>query len=409
MSDDARPVADVRMRGFDTLTPVARVLELINGLSGRRREELVGLSAAGGRALAQFVVATTDVPHFRRAAMDGYAARLADLPGNLLLAGEARAGRMFADRLLVGQVVRVMTGAPVPDEADVVIPVEQATVKGNTVRIRVVPPAGKHVIGVGEDVAAGQHVFSSGRRLRPQDVGLLSSLGIPEVAVFAKPRVKIVTTGGELLPAGTPPTGFQIPDSNSVMLRAFAERDGGTVTAVHVPDDPARIRAEVTADDYDVLLTTGGTSVGVDDHTPPVVRSLATTFVHGVDMKPGMPTGFGILPDGRAVFLLPGNPVGCLFAYDLLARVLIQRLAGRPPVWPYPMADLTLSEPIISKAGRVDYVRVRMDLTDRKAIPFVSGGAANLSGPVAADGFIIVDAAVDRLDAGTPTMFYLYE
>lgn len=408
MSSDVRPpVDDVRMRGFGKLTPVRDVLSHIGNFGGPCEAEMIPIQDAGGRVLAKSVVSPINVPSHRRAAMDGYAVAAAELPGGFSIIGEAKPGQPFAEPLQAGQAVRVMTGAPVPDGADVVVPVERCEATAVAVNIPLRYSAGKHVIAVGEDVAEGEEVLRRLRALRPQDVGLLSSLGIASASVVAKPRVKLLITGGELLPPGSPPSGFHIADSNSVMLRAFVERDGGVVTAtVRVPDDPDRLRAEMTGGEWDLLLVSGGTSVGVDDHAPNVLRELAAWFFHGLAMRPGMPAGYGVFPNGRIVYLLPGNPVACLFAYDLLARVSLRRLAGLPTDWPYQTISLPLTSAIESKAGRVDYVRVIVAFEHADLVP--RSGAANLSSAVRADGFFIIEADVERLAAGSDVTVYIY-
>lgn len=402
---------DVRTTGFRTLTPVREVLARIDLTDHCRIEESEPIKTACGRVLAARVVSPVDVPHFCRAAMDGFAARAADLPGTLPIIGEAKPGRAFAGPCPPGATVRVFTGAPVPDGADVVVPVERCLAGETAVLFSETFPQNKHVAAIGEDVAAGAEVLTRGRVLRPQDVGLLSALGISTVAVYAKPRVKILVTGSELLPPGTPPHGYRIADSNSVMLKAFTERDGGTVSEiVHVQDDPGHIRAEVLTTNWDLLLVTGGTSVGKEDFTAQVIKDIAPdTFLHGLDMKPGMPTGYATLPDQRVIHMLPGNPVACLFAYDLLARLSLRRLAGRSTHWPYEMMTATLSEAIVSKPGRVDYVRLNLDRRSQRVTPVAQPGSANLSSVVSADAFLIVDDAVERIEAGTTVQVFLYD
>jgi len=398
---------DIRTTGFRTLTPVSAVLDEIVRFTGQCGAETIPIQKACGRVLTDSIVSAVNVPNFRRAAMDGFAVRACDVPGALTIVGSSRPGRPFAGDVLPGQAVAVMTGSPVPDDADTVVPVERCRAAESTVEVSASFPAGKHVASVGEDVTAGHEVLKSFRVLRPQDIGLLSSLGITEVSVFTKPRVKILVTGGELLPPGAPPAEFHIADSNSVMLAAFVERDGGTVaTTVRVPDDPERIRAEMAADGWDLLLVSGGTSVGADDHAPRTMRELTASFVHGLDMRPGMPTGYGTFPDGRRAHLLPGNPVACLFAYDLLARLTLRKLGGLPTDWPYPTATVPLASALESKAGRVDYVRVTLAFGMADLV--AQSGAANLSSAVRADGFIIVGADVKRLEAGAEVTMYYY-
>lgn len=394
---------DVRMKGFAARAAVEDVHALLN----ERIDPLPGETAppTAGRVLAEAVVSAVDVPPFPRCMMDGYAIRAADA-GPRHVVGTAYPGRPFAGALRPGEAVRVTTGAPLPAGADAVLMAELADAAGDTVTPRVVIPVGKHVGRVGEDVAAGRAMLSAGRVLRPQDVGLLASIGVGRVKLVRRPRVAVLVTGDELLPPGATPDGSRIVDSNSPMLAALVARDGGECGAtLYLPDDFDAIRGTLRAADADVVLVSGGTSVGTEDHAPRALADAGELVVHGIAVKPAGPTGVGFV-GAKVVFLLPGNPVSCLCGYDLFAGRAVRRLGGRGVGFPYRSITVPLATPIASAAGRVDYLRVTID---GAAAWVLAGGASNLSGAVAADGFALVPADREGMTAGEAVEVWLYD
>jgi molybdopterin molybdotransferase len=300
-----------------------------------------------------------------------------------------------------------MTGAPLPAGADAVLPVEAAQEEGGLVRVSEPISPGRHVGRRGEDIEPGDTVLRAGRVLRPQDLGLLASLGVPEVAVVRRPRVDVLITGDELLPAGARPEGYRIVDSNSVMLAALVRRDGGEPrVAPLLPDRRELVREALRGSTADVVLLSGGSSVGQEDHAPGLLAELGELAVHGVALRPASPAGVGYLA-GRPVFLQPGNPVSCLCAYDLFAARAIRKLGGRSPELPYRAVKLPLAGKVSSAVGRVDYVRVR--LAEGRAEPLAVSGASLLSTTTAADGFVLVPRDSEGFPAGEVVTVYLYD
>lgn len=414
MTDRTPDGTDVRMRGFRERTRVAEALAWINARTALLPSEQVPLSTACGRTLATEVVARCDVPPFARSAMDGYALHGAETVGAgdytplpLKLIGEALPGRPFAGEVPPGTAVRIMTGAPLPAGADAVLPAEFANEQSEQVEVLTAVSPGKNVGSRGEDVAAGNVVASAGRRLRPQDVGLLASVGCQHVEVNRQPRVRLIATGNELAPAGAAPTPWQIFDSNSPMLAALVERDGGIIESQQLlADDRDAIRARLVAPGADVILISGGTSVGAEDHAPILVADSGTLAIHGVAMRPSSPAGIGQI--GKTlVFLLPGNPVSCLCAYDFFAGRAIRRLAGRSGDWPYPARRVQIARKIVSAVGRVDYCRVR--LVDDQIEPIAISGASILSSTTIATGFVIVPEECEGYPPGAFVTMYLYD
>jgi molybdopterin molybdotransferase len=309
-----------------------------------------------------------------------------------------------------GQAVQVMTGAPLPVGADAVLPAENVEIDGHRIfALDEVTPR-KHVGERGEDIREGDRLLLAGRRLRPQDIGVLASIGTSQVSVVRRPRVRLVITGSELIAAGTAagmfPGEARIVDANGPMLTALVERDGGVaINPGIVPDDPDRILAAMQ-DDADVVLVSGGSSVGQEDHAPLLLAEHGDLAIHGVAMRPSSPAGMGRMGD-RLVFLLPGNPVSCLCAYDFFAGRAIRRLGGRDGDWPYPRVRLAMANKLVSTVGRVDYARVR--LVDQRVEPLSIGGASILSSTTRADGFVVIAADSEGYPAGAEVEVYRYD
>jgi molybdopterin molybdotransferase len=411
--------ADVRMRGFARRTTVEAALAWVDEHAHRLTSEGVSLWDAAGRVLAEDVISSVDVPGFNRSMMDGFALRAGDTLGatsynrlELRIIGESLPGKPFVGIVGPLQAVRIMTGAPLPDGADAVLPAEQVEADADRLLVQGDVPPGKNVGQRGEDVRLGTTVLHAGRSLRPQDVGVLSSVGRMEVSVVRKPLVRIVITGNELLPSGSSPAGASIVDANGPMLTLLAERDGGEVVMDDfsrenyiVEDEPPAI-LEAMRSETDLVLVSGGSSVGQEDYAPLLLAEHGELAIHGVAMRPSSPTGMGRL-DKRLVFLLPGNPVSCLCAYDFFAGRAIRLLGGRSAQWPYHRVRLPLARKLVSEVGRVDYARAR--IVAGKAEPLAISGASILSSTTEADGFVVVPADSEGYVAGAEVDVYLYE
>jgi len=410
----ARPPADVRMHGFRQRSEVSAVLGWIDARASRLGDETVSLDEAVDRILAADAIAPLDVPAFDRAAMDGYALRGAATAGAsdynrlaLPVLGQALPGQPFAGPVRPDAAVRIMTGAPMPEGLDAVLPAEYASERAGQVEIAQPVAPGQHVGRRGEDLQAGAPALKSGRRLRAQDVGVLASLGLARVDVVRRPAVRILVTGNEVVPPGTAKTEYQIYDANSPMLRALVARDGGRVEQhARLGDDAAKIRDALLAPGADVILVSGGSSVGAEDHAPRLLAEAGELAIHGVAMRPSSPAGVGRIGDAL-VFLLPGNPVSCLCAYDFFAGRAIRLRGGRKADWPHAVRKGVVARKIVSAIGRVDYCRVR--LVDGRVEPIATSGAAILSSTTRADGFVIVPAESEGYGPDAEVTVYLYE
>ncbi len=402
------------MRGFAERKDVEEVERLLASGTSVLEAERVPLLECVGRVLAEDVIARVNVPGFARSAMDGYALRGEDTFGaseytglSFGVIGEAYPGRAFAGRVGEAQAVRIMTGAPIPEGADAVVKAEVCEERDGVVFVREPVAPRKNIGAIGEDIRAGDPVLRAGRRIRPQDAGLLASIGCAEVPCVRRPRVQLVITGDELLAPGSVPSGVRIVDSNSVVLRALAARDGATVLPYELlPDQPERIRAALLAGDADVLLVSGGSSVGAEDHAPRLLAESGELLFHGVSMRPSSPAGGGRI-GGAWVFLLPGNPVSCLCAYEFFAGPTIRALGGRSRGWPHRRVKARLARKLSSEVGRTDYVRVRFE--DGGIAPIATAGASILSSTVRADGFVIVPRELEGLAEGGEVEVFLYD
>jgi len=412
MGESPDKITDVRMRGFASRIPVSEALSWLDGQIAPLEPERVVTVEATGRVLAEDIHSPRDVPGFDRAMMDGFALRSEDTLGasaynrlHAIVVGEALPGRGCQTTVRSGQAVRIMTGAPMPDGSDAVLPAEEAEQRGDTVDLlgEVVP--GKHVGRRGEDVAADSVVLARGRRLRPQDVGVLSSIGLDAVGVVRRPSVHMVVTGNELLPAGSTPEGCRIVDSNGPMLAGLVERDGGVPAQPGIVADEAKAILAAMRAPADIVLVSGGSSVGLEDLAPMLLAEHGDLAVHGIAMRPSSPTGMGLL-DGRPVFLLPGNPVSCLCAYDFFAGRAVRVLGGRAEDWPHRTVRLKLARKLVSTVGRVDYARVR--IVDGLVEPVAISGASVLTTTTRADGFVIVPEDSEGYAAQTQVQVRLY-
>jgi molybdopterin molybdotransferase len=322
--------------------------------------------------------------------------------------GESLPAQPFHGSVGAGEAVRIMTGAPLPHGCDAVLPaewIESTPARPEIVSALAAVSPGKHIGRRGEDILRDTTLFQGGRVLRPQDLGVLSSVGIGEARVFRRPRVRLVVTGNELLPAGSQPAGYRVVDANGPMLAALVERDGGVVDFPGlVADQPDAILDGLQAA-ADVIVVSGGSSVGIEDLAPSLVARHGHLAIHGIAMRPSSPTGLGRI-GSRIVFLLPGNPVSCLCAYDFFAGRMIRALGGRTTAWPYRSIRATLTRKISSPIGRLDYARVR--IVDGAVEPLAVAGASMLSSTTRADGFVIVPDDSEGFAPGTEVAVWLY-
>lgn len=380
-----------------------RVLESVAPLSA----ETVGVDDAAGRVLAADVRAAGDVPPFACSAMDGYALVAGEADRVLTVVGESRAGSPADRRVGEGEAIRISTGAAVPDGANAVIPQEVVAAAGNgTIRTTAAVGPGEHIRGPGEDMSHGTVVLRAGTPLGPIEVGAAVSAGAAAVAVARRPRVAVLCTGDELRGPGEQLGPGEIHNSNGPMLTGLAARAGAQAPpALRLPDDAAATRDGIAAalQGSDVLILTGGVSVGPHDHVKPALSALGVREVFwSVALQPGKPTWFGTLPDGRLVFGLPGNPVSAVVTFSLFVAPALAALQGAPaPRPPHPSARLGTD--VRRNPRREQAMRVRVDDDGSGAVAHPNGpqGSHILSSLLGADALAMIPAGEGQLPAGT--------
>jgi len=369
----------------------------------RLGDEAVALAAALGRVLAEDVTSPLPVPPFDSSAMDGFAV-VAGPAAELEVIGEARAGHPFTGAVSAGQAVRISTGAVLPEGADAVVPVERTTGVKEVVSVPESRP-GSNVRRAGEDIPLDAVVLQTGIRLGPAELGVAASVGRAQLRCARRPRVAVLVTGDELTEPGLelPPGG--IYSSNAYALAAQVERAGGEVVArVTVPDDADGTRAALAGalDAADVVVVSGGVSVGPHDHVKPALRELGVDErFWGVSLRPGKPTWFGV-KDGTLAFGLPGNPVSAMVTFQLFARPALAALQGASPDARRVAAKL--AEPIARNPHREQAVRVI--LLQSQEDGFVARptkdaqGSHVLTSMVGADGLALIEPGEGDAAAG---------
>jgi len=394
------------MRPFESTIPLTEAQDIIAAATAPLdRTETVALRDARGRVLAQDVTAPGDVPPFARAAMDGYAVLSADTaratrdtPVRLRRVETIYTGQMPVRMVSAGVCSEVATGAPMPEGADAVVMVEETAADGDSISVFAAAAAGQNIGRQGQDIRQGQLVLSAGTPLTVSRIGAIAALGHTTVTVYAKPRVAILSTGNEVVAPGEPLAPGQIYDINSSTLAAVVAEHGGEPvvhrTAVDTLEDLSRAVDECLAED--VLVFSGGSSVGTRDLMLDVVRAKGAVLFHGIAVKPGKPTAFGRI-GGKLAFGMPGYPTSCLTnAYVLLVPVL--RRMARLPDQSIRVERLPLASRVNSTPNRHQFYTVRVE--NGRAVPAfkASGDITSMS---QADGYIEIDANTTAVEAGT--------
>jgi molybdopterin molybdotransferase len=390
----------------------AEVMAVVSALPA----EPASIWDALGRVLAEDVVAAGDVPPFVNSAMDGYAVQGGDVaePGAVLaVIGEIAAGQAASVVLGPGQAIKIMTGAPMPDGADTVVKVEDTETVEGKVSIGPAVANGTAVRPAGGDVARGAKVFDSGTRLTPMHIGVLATIDVAEVMVHRRPRVAFMSTGDELVPPGGGPLGpGLIRDSNRPMVSSLL-RDAGvdTIDIGIIPDDPDALRAALDeASSADVIVSTGGVSMGDHDVTKLVLEGGSEVSFWKVAIQPAKPFAFGRIGDAL-FFGLPGNPVSVLVSFEQFLRPALMRLQGATRVL-RPRVSAVAGEPMITDPEKTVFVRVIVDgEVDGRPRVISSGGQASnvLSAAAAADAFAVVPRGVETIRVGEDVIIELFK
>ncbi len=371
-----------------------------------------------GRVLASEVVAARALPAFDNSAMDGYAARSTELPATLPIAGVIGAGEWRGEPVPPGSAVRIFTGAPVPAELDTVVMQEVVTLDGDRA-VLPASPRGDNLRRRGEDIEVGERVLAAGTRLRPWDLGVLAALGIGSVTVSRSPRVALIATGDELVDVRTVPGPGQLVDSSMHALAALVHEAGGIAHRLGiVRDDPAALREVIDAAlAFDVVITTGGVSVGDRDHVHAALAASGVTLeLWKVAMKPGKPFSFGTRPATdrdavvKPVFGLPGNPVSTVVAFELFLRPALLAMQGASAV-ERPRAQIRLAGGYRKQAGRAHYLRAHVERDGAHLVAYAHAkqGSAMLSSLVGSNALVELAAEVTDVAPGGAASAILFE
>jgi molybdopterin molybdotransferase len=396
------------------LIPIDEARRLVLSATRPLDAETLALTEALDRVLAQDVRAAGDVPPFPCSAMDGYAIQAGPAGRRLALVGESRAGTPSDAILGADQAIRVSTGAAIPAGATAVIPQEDTEVDGDTVEVQADTTPGEHVRRAGEDMWANTIVLTAGTPLGPIELGAAIAAGAAELTVARRPRVAVLSTGDELREPGTPLGPGEIHNSNATMLTALAQRCGAeAIPARHLPDDPA---ATVQGIDgalrtSDVVVLSGGVSVGPHDHVKPALAELGVRELFwSVKLQPGKPTWFGVAADDTLVFGLPGNPVSSVVTFSLFAAPALAALQNAPAPRP-PHSQARLAVAVARNPRRDQAIRVSLRSDDTApdddaahpvlAHPTGAQGSHILTSLLAADALAMIPAGEGELQAGT--------
>jgi molybdopterin molybdotransferase len=385
---------------FKELTPVHHAQrKFLDYITPVDKTETLPIEEASGRVLAENITAERDVPHYARAAMDGYALRAEDTlgasPTSPVILTESNSV------LEPHTCIRVHTGSPLPEGADAVIMIEDTCLlEDGMVEITAQLHPYENVGEVGEDIRRGELLFQQNHLLRPVDISLLASLQITQVSVYRKPLISIIPTGEELVPRGSRRSlrPGEILETNSLMAQLYVEKWGGTSRVNEiVTDNPQLIKQAIQENlSSDMIIVCGGTSVGGRDHVPEVISEMGTILTRGIKASPGKPTTTGVIR-GVPVLCMPGYPVAGYIALQLFVKPAIKTLA-RLPQHPEPTVTLPLSEKITSKSGYLTFTRIKIE--NNTARPIMTSGAGILSSVARSDGYIIIPEHIEGYERG---------
>lgn len=398
------------MRGFPEYIKVEDALTKILTRIQRTEPEAIPVTESLGRIIYDDIHSSRDIPHFDRAAMDGYAVIAEDTfgssqhkPTKLKVIGEVTVGKPPKLKVSRGEAAQIATGAPVPSKANAVVMVEYTNPINSEIEVYSPVTPGQNVSKIGEDVKRGQKVISSGKQIRPQEEAMLLQCGITEMRVAKKPQVAIVSTGNELVDINTPPEIGQVVGTNSYALASLVRVYGGEPKILGIyPDVPEELEKAIDeASKYDAGVFTGGTSVGKYDYLPSLLEKKGELVFHGVAMKPGSPVAFSFIED-KPIFSLPGYPAATIIAFTVFVAPSIRKMLGAGKLDPRVFVEAKMSGKVASTLGRRDFVRVKIEETDEGilAVPLRASGSGVMSSMVDADGLVEIPENVEGINEG---------
>jgi len=413
---------------FEVSTPEEVIKLLKNNLNFKKiiqnNKEVINIKNALHRILSKEIIAPANLPGFNRSTMDGYAIRAEDsfgatesLPSYLKIMGEIKMGDRPDFKINPGEAVKISTGGMLPEGANAVMMVEYTEkIDDTTIESRRSISPWENVVREDEDLKTGEIILKRGSRLRPQDIGVLAGIGKTNIQIYRKPKIAIISTGNEIIPAEGEPRIGQIRDINSYTLGACIEELGGVPVCRGIIKDEVillkqEIKKTIKEDKVEAVIISGGSSVGVRDVTLEVLNRLGKpgVLIHGVSVKPGKPTILAIA-DNRPIFGLPGHPVSAMIIFDLFIRPLISWLQGGQCNYNSAKeteAELTCN--MVSDSGREDYIRVFVYEKNKKfyAEPIL-GKSGLISTMVQASGLIKIGLNIEGLEKGSKVMVRLF-
>jgi molybdopterin molybdotransferase len=386
----------------------AKVIEVVAAHAGAPPSEIIDIAQdparALGRVLAEDVLADRNYPPFDRSTRDGYAVRSSDVlqPGSKLrLIGESRAGVRFAGSVRTGECVRILTGAALPEGANAVVMQEYTRVEGGSIAFERAATDGQNIVPTAAEARSGETLVARGTRLGYAELALVAQVGAVRLPVARRPRVAILSTGDEIVDVNKTPGPFEIRNSNSVSLAAQVALAGGEPVALgNAPDEVAELRARIQRGlDSDILVLSGGVSVGTYDLVEPVLRELgAEFFFDSVAIRPGKPAVFGSCR-GKPVFGLPGNPVSTMVTFELLVVPAIEILSGAKPR-PLPLFKAKLAHPVNEKPPLAHFLPARLTWPGPEVEMISWEGSGDVRALVRGNCFLVVHGEKQKLDAG---------
>ncbi|MEE9474282.1 MAG: gephyrin-like molybdotransferase Glp [Candidatus Hydrothermarchaeaceae archaeon] len=409
-------MTDVRTRGFFKKMPVDEALGILMDRVKPLPVENIDIADAPNRVLAREVTAGLDIPPFNRSAMDGYAVKGENTfgagqtnPIYFRVIGEVVQG--VSPQMEAGEfeAVKIMTGGELPEGTDAIVMLEYTRKREKEIEVVKAVAPGKNVSLKGEDVKKGDVVLKKGRVLRLHDVGVLAALGLDKIEVAKRPTVGIISTGDELAMPGKKIKTGQVYDSNSYALSALVVSSKGIPNMLGViKDDHAELKDAIRRSlEHDAVILSGATSVGEKDVVPEIVEELGEVLVHGVSMRPGGPTGLGII-DEKPVFMLPGHPAASIFGFEVFVRPALQKMQGAIPYNPYPQTEGVLKKKIASELGRRDFVWVTVN-EKGGVTPVRTSSTGIVSSLVRADGFVVVPENTEGVEKGKKVKVKLWK
>ena len=405
-------IEKLRKIGFSKLTSLEDALEKLFSRIQLNDIEEIEINSSLNRILATDVITEIDLPPFNRSAMDGYALKAEDSfkaspnnPKTIKLVGTIEIGETSSLKLNKGEGIRISTGAPIPEGADSVVKIEDTEIQNEIIRLYTSIPPGKNVSKRGEDIKKGTSVLKSGIELKAEHIALLSSLGFSRVKARIKPKISIFSSGDELLEPGDTLLPGKIYNSNTPMISALVRLYGGIVVRGEtVKDDKSIIKKRLieATNDSQIIIFTGGTSVGTKDYLPEIISESGTVLVHGVAQRPGAPVLIGHLGE-TLVFCLPGAPVAAYVSFLKIAGLALRRMLGCQNLDPRIEIIATIDKDVpVSGLGYIHYLRVCLEKTEEKfaAIPVKLKGSGVISSLTFSDGIIEIPPHQEGLKKG---------